>query len=170
MTAHATSDFSGWLSFEVAPEHLIPSKWPQGGRFLEVAPKRTIGTGAHANPAAQETNDGRCLFIFSGLSYPPKNTEPDVMTDGLCYNPRTQKWTKIAPITPPGLSPRAVCGGTAIAFGNEHILVFGGRGSQNLASILKTIRKRDHAKKNNDTETLDKCEKIIFGDGLEMEV
>lgn len=84
------------------------------------------------------------------------------MTDGLCYNPRSQQWTKIAPIAPEGLPARAVCGGTAIAYGSKHILVFGGRGSQNLASILKTIRERDNAKETGDTETLQRCEKIIL--------
>jgi sialate O-acetylesterase len=129
--------------------------WKKGPSFPGPARKNLLA-------AAQETNEGQCLFIFSGLSYPPENSEPDVMTEGLRYNPHKQKWTQIAPIAPSGLSPRAVCSGTAIAWGSEHILVFGGRGSQNLASILKTIRKRDNAKKDSDTETLKECEKIIF--------
>lgn len=112
--------------------------------------------------ASQRTPEGECLFIFSGMSFPPGESEPDVMTDGLRYNPRTRQWTKIAPIAPKGLAPRAVCSGTAIACGERNILVFGGRGSQNLASILKTARKLGDAKKTGDSTVVEACEKIMF--------
>jgi hypothetical protein len=42
VAAHATSDFSGGSPFEAYPEHLIPSKQPECGRFFVAAPKRTI--------------------------------------------------------------------------------------------------------------------------------
>lgn len=132
----------------------IQDGWQAGPSFPGPARKKLLA-------AAQQTSDGDCLFIFSGMSFPLENSEPDVMTDGLRYNPRTQQWTKIAPIAPKGLSPRAVCSGTAIATGENQILVFGGRGSQNLASILKTVRKKGEAKKSGDTAVFNRCEQIL---------
>ena len=112
--------------------------------------------------AAQSTRNGKELFIFSGLSFRPEDDKPFVSTGGYRYNLGTQKWSPIAPIDPPGFDPIAVCGGTAIEYGKHGILVFGGRGSQNLAWILKIIRARQVAKELGDSKEHQRLDSIVY--------
>jgi cyclically-permuted mutarotase family protein len=119
--------------------------------------------------AAQNTKQGRQLFIFSGLSYRTKDDEPFVATDGYRYDPATTKWTAIAPISPADSGPIAVCGGAAIGCGKHHILVFGGRGSQNLAWILKIMRARLQAKELQNNREFQRLDRIIYGYFTETE-
>lgn len=113
--------------------------------------------------AAQQTTNGKQLFIFSGLSYRSEDKEPFVSTDGFRYNPKTDKWSAVSPIKPKGFDPVAVCGGSAIEYGENQILVFGGRGSQNLAWILKIIRARLKAKDIGDNDEYDRLDEIVYG-------
>ena len=68
----------------------LENGWQKGPSFPGPARQKT-----HA--ASQWTPEGECLFIFSGMAFPPEENEPDVMTDGLCYNPRTRRWKKNCP-------------------------------------------------------------------------
>ena len=113
--------------------------------------------------AAQHTRHGKEFFIFGGLSYRPEDDEPFVATDGYSYDPSTQKWAAIAGIRPQGLEPVAVCGGTAIEYGKRHILVFGGRGSQNLAWILKIMRARQEAEQLKNDQEFQRLDRIVYG-------
>lgn len=119
--------------------------------------------------AAQHTEGGKQLFIFSGLSYRDDDDEPFVSTDGHRYDPATAKWTGIVPIRPEGSDPIAVCGGTAIECGRHHILVFGGRGLQNLAWILKIMRARQQAKELQNNREFQRLVRIIYGYFTETE-
>lgn len=75
---------------------------------------------------AQNAAEENCLYLISGSSYPETQTEPDITTDGLEFNPKTGKWKPMAEISPNGLPPFSLHGAGGIAIGTNHILFIGG--------------------------------------------
>ncbi|MEA5005374.1 MAG: sodium/solute symporter [Rikenellaceae bacterium] len=68
--------------------------------------------------ATQSNGYENCFYLFSGRNY--KGGSPwDVLSDGYCYNPRIDRWTKIYNHFP-------VMAGAAIPYGANHILLIGG--------------------------------------------
>lgn len=86
--------------------------WPGPARIVNVA-------------ASQSDGENDCLYMFSGRNpMPGKSTK--LLTDAYKYNPKSNKWMKLADIAPDGEQPRCVMAATAIDSEDNQILVFGG--------------------------------------------
>ncbi len=90
---------------------MLPS-WPGPPRVLPVV-------------AAQSDGASDCLFLFSGRNAAAgKPTE--LLVDGYKYEPLPQRWTRLADVAVKDETAKCVMGAPAIAWGANHILVFGG--------------------------------------------
>jgi solute:Na+ symporter, SSS family len=87
--------------------------WPGPARIANLA-------------VSQSDGSAECFYMFSGRNPgPDKSTE--ILTDAYKYNPVTGKWEKLADITlNDDEEPRCIMAGTAIDYGDNHVLVFGG--------------------------------------------
>jgi cyclically-permuted mutarotase family protein len=112
--------------------------------------------------AAQKAGAKGRVYLFSGWCYPRNAREPYVSTTGWAYDIASREWRGTAPIAPGGRRPRAVCAGSALAMGDRYVLVLGGRGSQNLGSILNTLRRRDAAKAAGDDAAFRKLDAVVL--------
>lgn len=73
---------------------------------------------AFAVAAVQSDGLDNCLYLFSGREF--HGDEPwNVLSDGWVYNPRLNEWAELSGDFP-------VMAGTAMSFGTNHILLFGG--------------------------------------------
>ncbi|MCI9043280.1 MAG: cyclically-permuted mutarotase family protein [Muribaculaceae bacterium] len=70
-------------------------------------------------------SDGK-LYVFGGFAGRTPKAEPTVSTDGLCYDPKKNKWSAVAGPTEPDGKPLALGGGAAATLPNGDILAIGG--------------------------------------------
>lgn len=82
---------------------------------------------SRALPVVAVQSDGEfdSLFVFSGRRVVP-GVLPVPLSDGYRYEPNTNRWTSVAGVAPSESSARCVMGASAIGWGANHILVFGG--------------------------------------------
>jgi sialidase-1 len=122
--------------------------WPGPPRVLSIA-------------AAQSNGATECFYLFSGRNVAPGQST-DLLTDAYCYNPETQRWTRLADTTLAGDEPRCIMAGTGIASGSDRILVFGGavgavfRGLEQLATAIAWTKDESEA------EVLEKKQRDIL--------
>ncbi len=69
--------------------------------------------------------DGK-IYVFGGFAGRTAKAEPTVSTDGLCYDPRKNKWTAVAGPTEPDGTPLGLGGGVAASLPNGDIVAIGG--------------------------------------------
>lgn len=110
----------------------------------EVAPPFPGPGRIHAVSAVQSNGIRPCIYLFSGRNVSQKN-ELTVFTDGLMYDPVLKKWN---PINQAASFP--VMAGTALPYGSNSILFFGGapghllfQEQQLKGELSKAIRSRD---------------------------
>jgi solute:Na+ symporter, SSS family len=90
---------------------VLPS-WPGPARVLPVA-------------AAQRTAHGMEFFLFSGRK--PQAGKPTmILSDAYAFNPATRKWRTLPPIDAGAQRGVSVMAGSAVAFGDREVLIFGG--------------------------------------------
>jgi cyclically-permuted mutarotase family protein len=123
----------------------LPS-WPGPKRVLAVA-------------GAQYFHHHLNLFLFSGRNF-KKNGSVELLTDSYRYDPASQKWTVLSPITING-KKRCIMGAPSVVFGDSTILVFGGDPGyelkrrvniQNRINTLKSIK--NNTKLNQEIQSL----------------
>lgn len=86
--------------------------WPGPARVLPVA-------------AAQRSSRGEEFFLFSGRK-PHRGGATELLSDAYAFDPKTRQWRTLQPVgdgTRRGLS---VMAGTAVAVGENEVLLFGG--------------------------------------------
>jgi SSS family solute:Na+ symporter len=110
----------------------------------EVAPPFPGPGRIHAVSAVQSNGTRPCIYLFSGRNVSQKN-ELTVFTDGLIYDPVLKKWDSINPAV-----SFPVMAGTALPYGSNSILFFGGAPGNLLSQeqqlkeeLSKAIRSRD---------------------------
>ncbi|MDR8390774.1 sodium/solute symporter [Aliifodinibius sp. S!AR15-10] len=97
----------------------------------------------HPIAAAQHKGDSPYFFLFSG-----RNVQSDgsieVLKDAYRFNTKTKEWNTLAPVAH-NLSGggQSVMGGSAVASGDAHILIFGGDPGDLLMERLKKMSKVD---------------------------
>lgn len=80
------------------------------------------------NPRVQPTvaaADGK-IYVFGGFAGRTPKAEPTLSTDGLCYDPKKNKWTAVAGPTEPDGTPLGLGGGAAATLPDGTILAIGG--------------------------------------------
>jgi SSS family solute:Na+ symporter len=91
------------------------------------------------------------FYLFSGSSYPENQEDPNILTDGLEYDPGTKEWTKLPEIMPDGEDPLSLHGGSGIAIGTQHIIFTGGVNREIFFNAWKRERSIQHALDQGDT-------------------
>ena len=123
MSQQKTQEF-GW---EVLPD------FPGDDRLLPVM-------------AAQETSDGACVFLFSGLAV-PEASDPVIHTNGLRYNPKDQTWQVLPDVqTEPDGKMHLLYAGSGVQSGKDKIVCMGGANYDVLLDALKREREGQAAK------------------------
>jgi len=74
---------------------------------------------------AMAASDGR-LYLFGGFAGRTASSEPTLSTDGLCYDPRKNKWSSIEGPAEPDGTPLSLGGGAATTLPDGSILAVGG--------------------------------------------
>ncbi len=108
-----------FLSLDISKKGTDEFKWEILADFPGVARLQPV-------VVAQNGSEEKHLYLFSGSSFSENQKEPDVTTDGLEYNPKTAKWTKISEIAPNGYEPFSLHGASGFPLGMNHILFVGG--------------------------------------------
>ncbi len=108
-----------------------------------------------AQNAAEET----CLYVISGSSYPENQTEPDITTDGLEFNPKYGKWKSIAEISPNDRAPLSLHGANGIPVGTNHILFIGGVNREIFYNAWNKERQGKIAIETDDTNAINEYNK-----------
>jgi len=103
----------------------------------------------------QNAAEEQHFYLFSGSSYPDHEKDPFILTDGLEYNPRTNKWTIIPDIMPDGEDAMSLHGGSAIPIGTQHILLIGGVNRSIFYNAWKRERDIELARAIQDTVQLE---------------
>lgn len=87
--------------------------------------------------AAQQSNEGTCIYLSGGFQPVSSDQKGIVSTDLLVYHPDDKEWKTegILPALPDG-SPRSLIGGNAVSIGNHSILFVGG---VNYSRFLKAL-------------------------------
>jgi len=104
---------------------------------------------------SQNAEDAAHFFLFSGSSYPEKNNDPFVTTDGLEYDPNTGEWASIAQVSPKEMGPFSLHGASGIAIGTHHVLFVGGVNRQIFFDAWKRERQMMLAEKQMDSAQFD---------------
>jgi cyclically-permuted mutarotase family protein len=99
----------------------------------------------------QNAAEEKHFYLFSGSSYPGHEENPIILTDGLEYNPKTEKWTIIPDIKHDGGDALSLHGGSAVAIGTQHILFTGGVNRSIFYNAWKRDRDIELARTVNDT-------------------
>jgi solute:Na+ symporter, SSS family len=86
--------------------------WPGPERILAVS-------------AGQSDGETPCFYLFSGKNFQP-GRPAEVLTDAYRYNPILRQWKPLGPVGPPSEPPLSLAAGTAVPFGEYHIMVIGG--------------------------------------------
>ena len=79
---------------------------------------------------------------------------PLILTDGLEYNPKMQKWKATAPVVPDGKDTISLHGASGIPIGSHHILFTGGVNRDIFFKAWKRDRKIKEIIKTGDTVKL----------------
>lgn len=108
-----------FLSLDISKKGTDDFKWNVLPDFLGPARLQPV-------VVAQNAAEEKHLYLFSGSSYPKNQNEPSVTTDGLEYNPKTTKWTKISEIAPKGFEPFSLHGASGFPLGTNQVLFIGG--------------------------------------------
>jgi cyclically-permuted mutarotase family protein len=95
---------------------------------------------------AQNAAEAKHLFVFSGSSYPENQEKPNVTTDGLEFNPKTEEWTQISEIAPKGYRPFSLHGACGVPNGINHLLFVGGVNYYFFLDEMVKYREREFAK------------------------
>lgn len=106
---------------------------------------------------AQNAAEEKRLYLFSGSSY-SEDGEPQIMSDGLSYNPLTTTWSEIATVQPEGYDAFSLHGASAIATGTHHIMFVGGVNKNIFHAAWVMERDLALAKEENNTEELVRLE------------
>lgn len=101
---------------------------------------------------AQNAAEATFLYVFSGSSFAPASATPAVNTDGLVYNPNTEKWENIGQITV-GDTTFSLHGGAGVPTGTHSILCVGGVNPEIFKNALEKIRQGNAAKEKGDSLT-----------------
>lgn len=104
---------------------------------------------------AQNQAEEKHLYILSGSSFPDSVKLPLINTDGLEYNPISNKWTEIGKINV-NHQEFSLHGGAGINIGANFILCLGGVNKQIFSNALLEIRKAKIAKQKGDTAVYNK--------------
>jgi len=74
----------------------------------------------------QNTAEEKRFFLFSGSSFADNKTDPDILTNGLQYSPRTNKWIVTSEIDLKDGWKYSLHGASGVPVGTHHILFVGG--------------------------------------------
>lgn len=99
---------------------------------------------------AQNAEEEKHLYVFSGSSYSPNKALPDVMSNALEYNPKTNKWKKLEAIQAEN-KVFSLHGGVGVPVGKQFILCTGGVNKDVFFQALQKIREGSEAKKQGDS-------------------
>lgn len=140
---------------------LLKLAWPGGTTWERLPDFPGPPRNAAALSAAKGPGGRDMLFLFGGLSYPASEPEPFVGRDVLGFDLASGQWEKLGPIQLPGGGPLAFCSAQAFALDEEHVLLTGGRGNQNLAAILVTLRHKKEAEEAGDKERFARLDEVV---------
>ncbi len=102
----------------------------------------------------QNAAEEKHFYLFSGSSYPADMENPLILTDGLEFNPKTQKWKETAPVVPDEKDTISLHGASGIPIGSHHILFTGGVNRDIFFKAWKRDCKIKEIKKTGDTVKL----------------
>lgn len=109
-------------------------------------PARIQPVGVSQN-AAEEAR----FYLFSGSSFPDGDENPNITTDGLEYNPKTNSWSKISDVQPKNGKLYSLHGASGIPIGTHHILFVGGVNREIFTEAWIQERKYANAVKSGDS-------------------
>ncbi|MHC4325079.1 MAG: kelch repeat-containing protein, partial [Planctomycetota bacterium] len=110
--------------------------WPGPARIVNLA-------------VAQNDGVNDCFYMFSGRN-PAPGKPTEILTDAYKYNPATGKWKKLADIAPDDEEPRCVMAGTAIDYGKNQALVFGGDTGDLFLELEQLVQAIEKARQDGD--------------------
>jgi len=102
----------------------------------------------------QNAAEEKHLYVFSGSSFPENQNKPSVTTDGLEFNPKTGKWSKIDEIAPNGYQPFSLHGASGFPLGMNHILFIGGVNHDTFYDAWQKEREGKLANESGDTAAI----------------
>ncbi|MFC2123397.1 cyclically-permuted mutarotase family protein [Bacteroidota bacterium] len=108
---------------------------------------------------AQNSAEEQRFFLISGSSYSENKAEPDIMTDGLQYNPRTGEWTKVSETDLGNGQKYSLHGAGGIPVGAHHILFIGGVNHDIFRNAWKRERLINNANENGDIKEYESLSK-----------
>ncbi len=108
---------------------------------------------------AQNAAEEKHLYFISGSGYPEDRDNPDVLTDGLEFNPKTGEWTKVPETAPQGMKSISLHGADAIPLGMNSILFIGGVNRDIFYNAWKRERELKNAKESGDSATVNRLSK-----------
>ncbi len=136
-----------FLSLDLSKKGSHDFSWEIMPDFPGPARVQPVATGQNA---AEEKH----FYLFSGSSYPASEENPIILTDALEFNPKTNEWTALGPITPKGSDPISLHGAFGIPSGSKHILFTGGVNRDIFYLAWKRDRLIQQAREINDTANL----------------
>ena len=98
----------------------------------------------------QNGNLGPCFYLIGGYSLPQDTAKGIVHTNGLQYNPQTERWTATSDIMPYG-KRMAVVGAAGVVSGCAHIVISGGVDAEVFEAAINRKHYLLEAKQANDT-------------------
>lgn len=99
---------------------LTAAEWNELPEFP--GPARVQPVGVVQNSAEESR-----FYLMGGYQPPVDGKEGIILTDGVSYSPRDNKWYPVSTICPPGeLQPHAMVGMAGAASGGQHIVFLGG--------------------------------------------
>ena len=110
--------------------------------------------------ATQSDGTTDCLYVISGRNVAP-DQDADLLSDVYRYNPTTGNWKRLTDVAPDGQPPRCVNAGTAIGWGANHILVFGGASGEMFLPLTTAVRRMLKARAEGDTKTEEEVTKVF---------
>lgn len=106
---------------------------------------------------AQNAAEEKHLYLFSGSSH-PENSKPQIMTDGLEFNPLTGEWSELGPIKADDYE-YSLHGSGGIAVGVQHILFIGGVNKEIFYKALTRERELEESIEAGNSERAEELEK-----------
>jgi cyclically-permuted mutarotase family protein len=148
----------GWTDGRLANTFisLDLSKWENDQFEWEILDDFPGQPRLQAIAVGQNAAEEKHFYLFSGSSYPGHEEDPFIMTDGLEFNPKTEKWTILPDIKPDGADALSLHGGSAVAIGTQHILFIGGVNRSIFYNAWKRERDIELARAIHDTVQLER--------------